>query len=372
MPLLRAHRRDRRARAHKVRRRRNLAKFVPSSDSDFAMTSRGFAQYVWTHRETLGISDRDAEYLGRLVKHFREALAKATSPLTRNKPAVTAKNNWRKEAEQWLRMIGGKIRTDPTVEPSHKRALRLIDLPSRKTESACPQRPPVLQFIGACDGVDGSVGAGNGSGVHVLRVFDVQTNPRKPDCGVVRKARPDGAAGIELSIGFIPQDVRVPGTVHEYIHRGFGWPLFHRRYTTMTVEVKFPMPDRPMLIVYWARWTNNAGDQGRYCKTCIGRVEGWPKGIGKLLEPAPASRVSVQHGAQYALPAMEPKLLEGQRMHATYMLIGTPLALPKRTHDGEDDDVDVDIDALLREQRMLPASVVADSPSTHADAAPGA
>ena len=69
---------------------------------------------------------------------------------------------------------------------------------------------------------------------------------------------------------------------------------------------------------------------------------------------------------------MEPKLLEGQRMHATYMLIGTPLALPKRTHDGEDDDVDVDIDALLREQRMLPASVVADSPSTHADAAPGA
>lgn len=193
MPPLRSQRRNRRARAPKVRRRRNLTKFVPSADSDFAMTSRNFARYVWEHRDELGICERDAEYMSRLVRQFRAKLSIATNPATRTSPAIKGKNAARKDAEQWVRMIGEKIRGDHEIEQQHKLILRVVGLASRKKTSACPQRPPVLQFIGTGDGVDGAVGAGNGSGVHVLKFYDMQTDITKADCGVIRRSKPDGA-----------------------------------------------------------------------------------------------------------------------------------------------------------------------------------
>jgi hypothetical protein len=360
MPPLRSQRRDRRARAPKKRRRRNLAKFVPSSDSDFAMTARNFTQYVQAHRDELNVCERDAQYVGRLVREFREALAVASHRETRTEAAVGRKNERRKEAERWVRMIGRKIRTDHTVDLLHKHMLRLVGLtPRRTSKEACPQRPPVLHFIGTGHGVKGDVGVGNGSGVHVLRFFDMQSNMTRPDCGVMRIAKPDGASGIELWVGFLPQDApgsgaeahgehgarKTPRTPQEYVRWGYGWPLFLRKYTTNPIETCFPMPDRPMLIVYWARWVSANGDSGRFCNTCIARVEGWPQPNRQLPASMVEAKMHADSSAQHALPAgavtpgaithapgvVSPNMamMDMQRLAATFMLVGTPLELPE-------------------------------------------
>src|SRR5690606_2900595 len=44
---------------------------------------------------------------------------------------------------------------------------------------------------------------------------------------------------------------------------------------TSRIEVKFPIPSEPMLVVYWGRWADARGGVGRFSRTCVARVEGW-------------------------------------------------------------------------------------------------
>jgi hypothetical protein len=303
----------------RTRKRRNLDKFVPSGDSDFAHVSRDFANYLLAHVEQCNVAAQDAEELSELVEQFRKALSEATARSLGTKRKTDIKNTARKAAEQKMRALGAKIRTDPNVEWKHKNALRVVGLPKRRKSSVCPQQPPRLLFENSGKGADGEFGLGNGSGVHVLKFRAEQEGT-----GLTSSSRPNGATRLELFVGFIPQGGALAYTPQEYQQMGYGWPVYLRSYATSPIEARFPMPSEPMLIVYWARWANNKGDHGRFCQTCFARVEGWSKGTANLPEHTQAT---VQHGAQHALPAAAP-FMHAQRTQTTFLLVGTPLALP--------------------------------------------
>ena len=54
-----------------------------------------------------------------------------------------------------------------------------------------------------------------------------------------------------------------------------GRPWYLGSFTTSRMEVTYPIPSEPMLVVYWGRWADARGRVGRFSKTCTARVEGW-------------------------------------------------------------------------------------------------
>ena len=75
MPKLRRHRRDHRARAPKSRKRRNLVKFIPEGDSDFAFTASNFLSYIKRRPDIFNVSQEQVSAIENAVKDYRAALS---------------------------------------------------------------------------------------------------------------------------------------------------------------------------------------------------------------------------------------------------------------------------------------------------------
>lgn len=339
MPKLRRHRRDHRARAPKSRKRRNLVKFIPEADRDFAFTASDFASHIRRNAEVCNISVEEVAEIDRTVKGFREAfrellqarVGKGQSPQLRmRKDAARAK------AEEMVRRFGNIIRADPTVPEMNKTLLRLKAKPKKLGKRKCPKTPPSLQFLGSGDGVAGGVGIGSGSGVHVIRFFDEEQGatlvPSKVQF-VARKAKPDGAVRVELFFDMIPVGEAVP-----QVPNARGWPKYLNSYTRSPMEVDFPIPSEPMLFVYWARWAGSGCDVSRWSKPCVARVEGWTS------HALPQARTAMLENGQRTLAA-------ATRVETKYVYIQTPIAgeLP----DGLEGDRQAREIAALSERRML-------------------
>jgi len=274
MPALRRHRRDHRARAPKRIKRRNLVKFIPRADSDFAFVAHSvFLGYLKRDPAAHGVTIDDVETISKAVSEFRAALAKASVRRVRNPQLVMQKDVARAKAEAVVRRYANIIRANPKVSAMNKGLLRLKPRPKKLGKRKCPSHPPRLRFMGSGDGVAGGIAPGSGSGVHVLRFSDAEDGGvivSTWSYGKVRKAKPDGAVRLELYFDMIPQGEPVPVVPHER-----GWPKYLRSYTKSPMEVEHPIPSQPMLIVYWARWADSAGVTSRWSKTCVARVEGW-------------------------------------------------------------------------------------------------
>ena len=337
MPKLRRHRRDHRARAPKSRKRRNLVKFIPEADSDFALTANGFLSYIKHRPDIFNLSEEQVAEIENAVKGFRAALSAllqaryggAQSPQLRMR-----KDSAREKAEECVRTFGNIIRSDPRVPEMHKTLLRLKLKPKKLGKRKCPKVPPKLIFAGSGDGVAGEVGVGSGSGVHVIRFFGGPDSDviKSSDSNVdMRRAKPDGAVRIELYFDMVPVGESVPRLPNER-----GWPKYLRSYTRSPMEVEFPLPvGEPMLLVYWARWADSTGEVSRWSKPCVARVEGWTS--QRALPEGAASDAS-----------------HVRRVETRYVFIQTPHQLP----DHLEGDVVADEIAGLMEggQRMLEAA----------------
>ena len=298
MPMLRSQRRlrrDPRNRGSRKRKRRNLVKFIPEADSDFAfVASSYFSQPIMKDPKAFGLNDDDAARIAEAVRTFRLAFAKTYFRFSRNPKLVMEKDLAREKAEAIVRKYANIIRANPDVSQLNKWRLRLKKRPKKLGKRKCPRQAPQLQFIGTADGMVGGIGQGSGSGVHVLKYFDQGDDTVIVPSKVVfmnRRAKPDGAVRIELYFDMVPVGEPVP------VHPGErGWPKYLRSYTRSPIEVEFPIPvNGPMLIVYWARWADSTGEVGRWSKTCVARVEGWTSNRAAL----PASEGS---GAEAAMP----------------------------------------------------------------------
>lgn len=302
MPQLRKHRRNARRRkaARPVKQRRKLDKFIPSADTDFALTARNFVESIRIHRDSITLPAPMFEQLEEAVQAFRDAYAKVRAASTRTRVTILGKNAAREEAERLVRETANIIRADPSVSTATKMLLRIQGLPRRAGETTCPQRAPMLRFLGSGDGVSDEAGIGGGSGVHVLEYRDVEVAPRTGSTRW-RKTRPSGAARLELYFDFVPPGQPIPQHPAELS----GWPRYLRSYTKNRIEVTVPRSHSgPMLVVYWARWAGATGDVGPFSRTCVARWEGanvaLPCGVDQPVQMLHETPVH-----QKALPATE-------------------------------------------------------------------
>lgn len=272
MPRLRSHRRDHRARAGKSRKRRNLVKFIPEADSDFALTAHNFMYIVRKDPAAVGLAPAQAQDVEEAVTEYRSALARSSNRLTRSQQTILRKDVAREKCEKVIRRCANIIRANPDVDEVTKKALRLKPRPARLRDRKCPQNPPMLRFVGSGDGVAQEAGIGNGSGVHVLEWWANSSRfVGDRETGKWRRARPDGAARLELFVELVPVGHAIPHHPAELM----GRPWYLGSFTTSRMEVTYPIPSEPMLVVYWGRWADARGRVGRFSKTCTARVEGW-------------------------------------------------------------------------------------------------
>jgi hypothetical protein len=257
--------------------RKRPRQFIPEGDSDFAWMGRIFAQTIAKDREKYFISERDSEMITRRVEEYRKKLSIATSPGGRTKPACLAKSQARARAEQIVRKFGNFIRAHPHIGEADKLALFIKERPTRLKERKCPPSVPELTFVGSIDGVSAAIP------IHVLRFRNYDSlRFREPQS--YKRAKPAGAARLELFVELIDPDEPVPNWPGE-----LGRPWYLRSFTKNPIHVEFPMPRRPMKVVYWARWADATGGVGPWSKTCVARVEGWHD-AGALEDKRPGSR----------------------------------------------------------------------------------
>lgn len=287
MPTLRRHRRDHRARAPKRRKRRNLEKFIPEADSDFAYTATNYVGSLKRRMAEYFISPEEVTLIEGEVAAFRKALAKTLVKQRCTPELVAAKNNARKDLEHVIRSSANIIRSNPQVSDTNKKLLRIKVRKKKLGKSVTPKLPPRLVFAGSGDGVVGGIATGSGSGIHVLKYYDAQDGDvinGASDIGIVRKCKPDGAVRIEIFFDMVPPGEPVPTHPAER-----GWPKYLRSYTRSPMEVEYPIPSQPMLIVYWGRWADSTGNTSRWSKTCVARVEGWTNNAAALTDTLRAS-----------------------------------------------------------------------------------
>lgn len=333
MPKLRRSRRPRnhRARAPKRRKWRNLAKFIPEADSDFAhVAGNVFLAYLKRDPASYGVTADDVARIATAVAEFRAALAKSIHKFSRTQRTIMDKDVARAKAEAVVRRYANIIRANPDVSDTRKRLLRLKLRPEKLKKRECPQTPPRLQFLGSGDGVAQEAGEGNGSGVHVIRFSngnDGGVITASSEIGLVRNARPDGAVRIELYFDMVPAGEPIPNLPGER-----GWPKYLRSFTRSPIEVEYPIPSEPMLIVYWARWANATGETSRWSQTCVARVEGWTPQRPALPEGAGGTAI------------------EARRIETKFVFIQAPRELPERSESDEQFSMDR---ALTAAAKML-------------------
>lgn len=263
-----------RGRTPRKRKRRNLIKFIPEGDSDFAFVAECvFLDGLRPRPSAFGLTGEDVACIEEAVSAFRAALARCCRPLTRNAQAVYQKDAARAGAEEVVRRYANIIRANPDVSDADKRMLRLKVRPRRLGKRQCPKHPPRLQFLGSGDGQVGNVGTGSGSGIHVIRYCDGNDGVpvhASSEVGRVRRAKPDGAVRVELFFDLVPWGEAVGRHPAQR-----GWPKYLRSFTRSPMEVEFPIPSQPMLVVYWARWADSTGQVSRWSEPCVARIEGW-------------------------------------------------------------------------------------------------
>ena len=318
--LRRRRRRDPRAKAPKRRKRRNLVKFIPEADSDFAFTALQFATILRADPAAHGLAEEDAASVEAAVEAFRAALIPALRKRSRTAEAVYAKDQARAKAEAIVRRYANIIRANPEVSATKKALLRIKERPARLRARVCPRRKPTLMYVATREGENGLLGRGMGSGVHLIKFFDVD------EWGNYRRAKPEGAARLELFVGFVAPGEPIPKHPAE---ASGGWPLYLRSYTRSPAEVEFPMPrSGPMMVVYWGRWADATGEVGPFSATLEAHVEGWVEaGAGTMAvtgaRSGEASRALPPGGDALAAVAQ----IEARRVETKLIVVQSPYAL---------------------------------------------
>lgn len=234
-------------------------KFIPDSDSDFAHMARNFATQIANDPARYLLSVSDAESITQAVKAFRDALTLAVRVSTRTKITIMAKDEARMKAERIVRKYANGIRVNERIDRTAKFVIAVRERPRRLRRRKCPKRPPYLRYIGSAPGT---------AGVHILEF--------REEFATRSKAKPFGAARLELFVDLVPPGESVPRSPDN--RAGRAWYL--RSFTTNPIRVEFPMPKEPMLVVYWGRWADATGEVGAWSTTVQARVEGWSPAPG--------------------------------------------------------------------------------------------
>ncbi len=232
------------------------SKFIPSGDWEFHLFARALANKIADEPAAFYVSREDAQTLVRLAGRFEDALMSARNRNERSPQVTAIKESARAELETLMRKLGRSIRANDDIDPIAKQTFRLRGESKRAKRQACPNEPPELTFVRV---LHQGLGA---APIHELRFGPADSS---------RKAKPHGAARIELFVDLIPPDEQIPR--HPGANHG-GRPWYLRSYTRSPIVLTPPMARVPMRVVYWARWADPTGNVGPFSRTAAGYVEG--------------------------------------------------------------------------------------------------
>lgn len=246
-------------------------KFIPDGDSDFARNAWSFAQVIVCDPARFHLSADDARRIETAVQAFRDALAKSLHRFTRSMQTTMRKDEARARAVAIVRKYGNLIRVNDEISATDKSMLRINERPKRLKKTRCPRTAPHLEFVGTT-GENGGLGH-----EHILKFCDA------PLVGS-RRPRAPGATRLELFVELVPPGEPIPAHPRE-LSGGRLWYL--RSFTRSPMHVGFPVPDRPMRVVYWARWADSTGNVGPFCATVVARLEGLESHVPAVALPGP-------------------------------------------------------------------------------------
>jgi hypothetical protein len=214
--------------------------------------------------QRFGLSREDADSFASAVEDFLAKHLAASSPATRCKSLVARKDVERDKARRMMERLGRILRTNEQLSSADRAVLGITERPARLRKSECPQTRPKVFYMGSRHS------RRVGRKVHVLRVEEPWTRIGDPYQRTSR-AKPDGAWGVAIYVELLDEGEKVPSHPGE-LSGGRPWLL--QLCTRMDVEAEFPLADRPLRVVYWARWVGMKGDMGPFSQTCVAEFEG--------------------------------------------------------------------------------------------------
>ena len=189
------------------------------------------------------IPDADAHAIAQAVEAFAEAHKANRQRHTRSSATAARKNEARAVAEQLIRKAAHLIRVNQQISAGDKVAVGVREKPARLGKRQCPQTPPKLSLVG------GQHGWQLRSNRHRIRFVD----PARPQS----KAKPEGAARLELWVDVIPMGEQPPDRPSS---RFGAHPLYLRSYSRSPIDVDYPKFAGPVQVLYWGRWASATGD----------------------------------------------------------------------------------------------------------------
>jgi hypothetical protein len=233
-------------------------------DVRFAEKAEAFATTIGRDPQRFGISREDADALVAAVKTFLALRQKATHTYDRSKRLLAERDKARGVVKRMMERLGRIIRANDQLDPADTALLGIKPRPTRLAKSKCPQTRPNLYYMGSRHS------RRVGRKVHLLRFEEPWTKIGDPICGR-RMAKPAGAWGVAVYVELIDEGEEIPREPGE-LSGGRPWLL--QLCTRGPIEAEFPVAERPMRVVYWARWVGMKGDMGPFSQTCVGEFEG--------------------------------------------------------------------------------------------------
>ena len=239
-------------------------KFIPSGDVPFLKRAQAFAVTIGRDPQRFVIAREDAERFTQLVDDYRVKLHAASNRYTRSKRMLDEKDEARDKAKRMMEKLGRIIRANDQIGSADRVLLGITERPARLSKSKCPQTRPELSYIGSRHS------RRVGRKVHVLRFKEPWTQmgdalfPKS-------RAKPAGAWGVAIYVELLDEHEPIPNDPGELTG---GRPWLLQLSTRGPIEAEFPIADRPMRVVYWARWVGMKGDVGPFSQTCVAEFEG--------------------------------------------------------------------------------------------------
>ncbi|MEM1445216.1 MAG: hypothetical protein AAGF84_04120 [Planctomycetota bacterium] len=258
-------------------------KFIPNGDADFVAMGRQFAAALSRDPATFGVPPEESAALDTAVQRFEVALREARGGVmgkrSSSKTLTLRKDEARKQAETLVRRVAGAVRSNDQIAASDKAKLGIA--PRKKAGQAAKENQrdataalktaPQLSFLGAMHRA-GCVPE------HELRFTGFKDGP-----GVPKALLPAGR--LELFFELVPPDEAIPE-----VPGGSGFGVHYlRSFVKSPIVLRPPMADRPMRVVYWARWADARGEVGPMGQPAAGWVEGGSHHLIGLQSPGSAN-----------------------------------------------------------------------------------